>query len=342
MKYGPNYKQKILDLLDAEGHSGAGVFFLLQSIIEENDDDTFTCSLSQWTRLLALTHHHTTLKYLCTFASIGLVNLQYLDVTPPVTSDLPPHHVEGCKGGGKNKGKYKITLLNRQKKTLNSKWLIDRHNFIESNEINDVYQEVNLTNKFNVLEMYYIIYIINNIIYNNNLLLLYYIIYSFNLNNFTYNLNLESISLLFKKDIVNTISQKVFHPLPFPTQRSKKTKPPKPDLLPQAQEIFDYWRRVMETPRSVFDKNRQKYIFNALKYERYDESNHKIQAFTVDDLKLAIDGCKKSGWHMGNNPNKTFYNDIKQIFKDPAQIEKFISLSNQELGMNDNQFVRGI
>jgi hypothetical protein len=47
------------------------------------------------------------------------------------------------------------------------------------------------------------------------------------------------------------------------------------------------------------------------------------QGYTFDDIKLAIDGCKASGWHMGNNTNGTIYNDLELICRSGEKIEAF-------------------
>jgi hypothetical protein len=47
---------------------------------------------------------------------------------------------------------------------------------------------------------------------------------------------------------------------------------------------------------------------------------------------LAIDGCKASAWHMGENDRHKKFDSLGLIFRDAEQIEKFIS----ELGESGN------
>jgi hypothetical protein len=88
---------------------------------------------------------------------------------------------------------------------------------------------------------------------------------------------------------------------------------PSPDEL----EIFQYWQGVMGSPKSVLDEKRLQVIRKALKL-----------GYPVDDLKLAVDGCRKSDFHMGTDPknlNGTKYNGLELIFRDREKIDGFIS-----------------
>ncbi len=86
----------------------------------------------------------------------------------------------------------------------------------------------------------------------------------------------------------------------------------------EAKIIFDDWKEVMESPKSIFDKKRQTLIDRALK------------KFSVSDLLLAIRGCVLSPYHMGQHPNnreKKIYNSIELIFRDSLHVEQFKNIA---------------
>lgn len=86
----------------------------------------------------------------------------------------------------------------------------------------------------------------------------------------------------------------------------------------QIQTVFDYWVQQHHTrgPKPQLSSLRQRRIRQALL--DYGET-------TVRD---AIDGCLRSGWHMGDNPRRVRYNDIALILRDASHIEKFATLAD--------------
>ena len=79
-------------------------------------------------------------------------------------------------------------------------------------------------------------------------------------------------------------------------------------------EVFEYWKDKMGKKRAVLDKNRHRDLAWG------------IAVYNVEQCKQAIDGCAGSEWHMGNNRNKTAYNDITLIFRDAEHVERFLDL----------------
>lgn len=77
--------------------------------------------------------------------------------------------------------------------------------------------------------------------------------------------------------------------------------------------VFNHWKEVMHSPRSVLDNNRKKKIQAALKH------------YSVADLLKAINGCSLSAFHMGANENGMKYNSIDLIFRNSEKIEQFMS-----------------
>jgi uncharacterized protein YdaU (DUF1376 family) len=52
--------------------------------------------------------------------------------------------------------------------------------------------------------------------------------------------------------------------------------------------------------------------------------------FTVDDLKLAIDGCHVSPWHCGQNNENRKYQNLELIMRDSSKVTQFIELAGQQ------------
>jgi uncharacterized phage protein (TIGR02220 family) len=48
------------------------------------------------------------------------------------------------------------------------------------------------------------------------------------------------------------------------------------------------------------------------------------EGYSVADLKAAIDGCKRSAWHMGENDRGQPYNGVQTIFRDGETVEGHI------------------
>ncbi len=77
--------------------------------------------------------------------------------------------------------------------------------------------------------------------------------------------------------------------------------------------IFNFWKEIMKSPRSMLDADREKSIKKALKVGR-----------SIDDIKLAIKGCSLTPYNMGQNDNNKKYNDITLILRDAKHIEAFM------------------
>ncbi len=84
--------------------------------------------------------------------------------------------------------------------------------------------------------------------------------------------------------------------------------------LDQIPEIFAYWQKVMNSPKSVLDANRRGLISRAL--EKYSPT----------DICKAIRGCSRSPHNMGQNPQKTKYNGLDLILRNAEKIDRFIAL----------------
>ena len=94
---------------------------------------------------------------------------------------------------------------------------------------------------------------------------------------------------------------------------SSATAPDKsPDPDP-TDLIFEHWQRVHDHPKARLDDKRRKLINRAMKL-----------GYTANDLRLAISGCSKSPFHMGDNDGGTRYDGLDLILRDASKIDQFI------------------
>lgn len=96
-------------------------------------------------------------------------------------------------------------------------------------------------------------------------------------------------------------------------------------VLSSDQEIFAYWQRVHEKPKAQFTVERKRKV-----KERLADS-------TVEEIKQAIDGCKKSSHHQGINERGTVYDDLELICRTRTHLEKFIGYTHGSNGNGINQ-----
>jgi hypothetical protein len=78
------------------------------------------------------------------------------------------------------------------------------------------------------------------------------------------------------------------------------------------RKIFEYWQRMMDSPRSALDDKRKRVIAKALK------------GYSPADICKAIRGCSKTPHNMGQNDAKTKYNGLDLILRDADHIDRFI------------------
>lgn len=91
-------------------------------------------------------------------------------------------------------------------------------------------------------------------------------------------------------------------------------------------EVFEEWRLTLKK-RASPDLKRQ-----ALVLARLDEG------LTVEELKLVPHGALKSKWHLGENPSHRKYLEVKTLFKDREQVEKFIELATEPIQNGNGKF----
>lgn len=90
--------------------------------------------------------------------------------------------------------------------------------------------------------------------------------------------------------------------------------------------VFDEWKRVLNHPKAALDSKRKKRI-----QDRFGDG------FTLEELKLVPLGVLNSPYHLGQNPQSTRYDGIDTVFRDRAQVEKFIELASTQPNAASNQ-----
>lgn len=121
----------------------------------------------------------------------------------------------------------------------------------------------------------------------------------------------------------------------FPTQTATPVSPdpleepleeplvkPPPDV-----EVFDFWKEFFGHPRAFFDEKRRKAVRARLR-----------EGYSVDDLILAVRGCKLTPHNMGQNDRQEIYDDIELICRDTSHVERFITRA--EMGANGNGYAK--
>lgn len=113
-------------------------------------------------------------------------------------------------------------------------------------------------------------------------------------------------------------------------QSIKHNKLPATNVADSVSEIFDYWKQIMESPRSKLDDKRTKAIKRALVYH------------SVEEIKQAIDGCSFTDWNMGRSlaSNGKKYNDIELICRDNDHIDSFIQMAETNKPMPQLQLMK--
>jgi hypothetical protein len=79
------------------------------------------------------------------------------------------------------------------------------------------------------------------------------------------------------------------------------------------QRVFEHWQQVMDKPACKFTR------------DRVSKVNARLNdGYTVEKLCQAIDGCKLSTFHMGDNDRTTPFNDITTILKSGRTVEEHV------------------
>lgn len=108
------------------------------------------------------------------------------------------------------------------------------------------------------------------------------------------------------------------YPNPNPEPKVIKSTVEKPSVFNgEVGEVFTYWQDKLNHPRAKLDDKRKKKITALFKI-----------GYTAEDLKTAIDGCKSSPFHQGQNNRSEVYDDIELICRDASHVDKFIKTAS--------------
>lgn len=92
---------------------------------------------------------------------------------------------------------------------------------------------------------------------------------------------------------------------------------PSPDRE-AVKTVFAHWQQTMQHPSAQLDAKREKAIKARIK-----------DGYSASDLCRAVDGCRNSPHHMGENDRSTVYDDIELICRDGPHVDKFIKLAEK-------------
>jgi uncharacterized phage protein (TIGR02220 family) len=81
----------------------------------------------------------------------------------------------------------------------------------------------------------------------------------------------------------------------------------------RAQRIFEYWRAQMGYGRCRPVESRMRHIRARL-----------ADGFTEDELRRVIDYVRDEPWWRGHNDRGRAYDDIENIFRNTARVERFL------------------
>lgn len=95
------------------------------------------------------------------------------------------------------------------------------------------------------------------------------------------------------------------------------------DVGDDVRAVFTYWQKTLNHERAQLDAKRTKAIKARLK-----------DGYSVADLCLAVDGCAKSPYHMGQNDSRAVYSDIELICRDGPKVDSFIKKAESQPGID--------
>jgi len=95
-----------------------------------------------------------------------------------------------------------------------------------------------------------------------------------------------------------------------------------------ALEVFQYWMNETDRNQShvQFTAKRRSRVLARLKEGR-----------TVNDIKLAIDGCRASKFHSGDNESGAKYDDLELICRSGEKLESFIDQAPDHSSRDDER-----
>ncbi len=98
--------------------------------------------------------------------------------------------------------------------------------------------------------------------------------------------------------------------VPIKTSLPSKAEP----VASRAEEVFTHWQKILNHPQAKLDSRRKRAI------------QGRLRDYTLEDLKRAVDGCRASPFHMGENSDGKIYDDITLICRDSTHVEMFMAV----------------
>jgi hypothetical protein len=108
-----------------------------------------------------------------------------------------------------------------------------------------------------------------------------------------------------------------------PSETEGPSLPVCPDLV---LEIFGYWRTATGHTQAKLTPKRKQKITARLR-----------EGYTLEQIQEAIEGCKASPFHMGENERGTVFDDLELILRDGGKLEQF---RNYKLGGVNGEIIR--
>jgi len=108
---------------------------------------------------------------------------------------------------------------------------------------------------------------------------------------------------------------------PVPSEEESRLTAEQPTIsrAEQVREVCDYWKQTMGHPRAV----------TSPQTNRYRRVERMLRHFTVAQLCRAVDGCKRSPYHQGDNDTRTVYDDVELICRSVEKVETFIRFAEK-------------
>ena len=97
-------------------------------------------------------------------------------------------------------------------------------------------------------------------------------------------------------------------------------------LAESAEQVFAHWCKARRKVGAVFrtaDGKRHKAVIDRLS-----------DGYTVEHIKLAIDGIEHSPHHRGENPSRTVYDELELICRDGPRLEGLANLTLRARGVS--------
>lgn len=94
----------------------------------------------------------------------------------------------------------------------------------------------------------------------------------------------------------------------------------------EVRAVYDYWRETLGKTDARYDR---------ILPERREKITARLEDFSVDDLKRAIDGVAMDSWE-----DRPKHNDITKIFRNSSQVEKFLEITENTAALPRDERIR--